>query len=183
MDLLEELQELLDSLDKGNTLYKLGGHLPILKIIFYSKFISNRIVALQIFSSINQNDAVIQTDSINNGALELVLLVKSEQNMRLKENMMSAISAMIRGENLEAKRIFIRIKGLELLEFLMTNSPSERLLNKVNTLWRDLTYYDQFLHLTFKDLSAFSNTSNLKLEKKENHNIDYDPNKEMQEKN
>ena len=72
------MQELLDSLDKGNTLYKLGGHLPILKIIFYSKFISNRIVALQIFSSINQNDAVIQTDSINNGALELALLIKEE---------------------------------------------------------------------------------------------------------
>ena len=67
--LLEELQELLDSLDKGNTLYKLGGHMRILKIIFYSKFVSNKIVALQIFSSINQNDALIQTDSINSGAL------------------------------------------------------------------------------------------------------------------
>ena len=65
----------------------------------------------------------------------------------------------------------------------MTHSPSERLLNKINTLWRDLTYYDQFLHLTFKDLSSFSNTSNLKLDKKDNHKIDYDPNKEMQEKN
>jgi hypothetical protein len=32
--------------------------------------------------------------------------------MKLKENMMTAISSMIRGENLEAKRIFIKIKGL-----------------------------------------------------------------------
>lgn len=33
---MEELQELLDSLDKGSTLYKLGGHITLLKIIFYS---------------------------------------------------------------------------------------------------------------------------------------------------
>lgn len=30
--------------------------------------------------------------------------------------MMGAVSATIRGENLEAKRIFIRLKGLVLLE-------------------------------------------------------------------
>ena len=30
--------------------------------------------------------------------------------------MMSAISAMIRGENLEAKRILIQIQGLEILK-------------------------------------------------------------------
>ena len=47
----------------------MNGHLPILKIIFLSRYTSNRIVALQIFSSVNQNDAGIQTDSINNGAL------------------------------------------------------------------------------------------------------------------
>jgi hypothetical protein len=34
---LEELQELLDSLDRGSTLYKMGGHIVLLKIIFYSK--------------------------------------------------------------------------------------------------------------------------------------------------
>lgn len=39
----------------------MGGHIVILKIIFFSKFDSNRVVALQIFSSINQNDAYVQT--------------------------------------------------------------------------------------------------------------------------
>ena len=51
----------MDSLDKGNILFKMGGHMPILKIIFNSKYDSNRILALQIFASINQNDAMIQT--------------------------------------------------------------------------------------------------------------------------
>lgn len=60
LDLLEEFQELLDSLDKGSTLYKMGGHIPLLKIIFYSPYQSCKIVALQIYSSANQNDAKVQ---------------------------------------------------------------------------------------------------------------------------
>jgi hypothetical protein len=54
------MQELLDSLDKGQTLYRLNGHIPLLKIIFYSKFNSNKNIALQILSSSNQNDAYVQ---------------------------------------------------------------------------------------------------------------------------
>lgn len=73
--MLEELQELLDSLDKGTVLYNTGGHITMLKIIFYSKFDSNRIVALQIIASANQNDASIQNQSINCGAMELVELI------------------------------------------------------------------------------------------------------------
>lgn len=67
--LLEELQELLDSLDKGSTLYKMGGHITILKIIFYSKHPHSREIALQIYASVNQNDAHVQNESINTGAL------------------------------------------------------------------------------------------------------------------
>lgn len=95
--MLEELQELLDSLDKGNVLYKMNGHLVLLKIIFYSQYTSNKIIALQIFSSANQNDASVQTDSINSGAMEITELIKKEKDMKLRENYMSAISAMIRG--------------------------------------------------------------------------------------
>lgn len=74
--LLEELQELLDSLDKGSTLYKMEGHITILKIIFYCKFESCRVLALQIYSAANQNDAPIQNQSIETGALEIIELLK-----------------------------------------------------------------------------------------------------------
>lgn len=70
--LLEELQELLDSLDKGSALYNLNGHITLLKIIFYSKFDDNRIIALQIIASANQNDSLVQNQSISSGAMELV---------------------------------------------------------------------------------------------------------------
>ena len=73
---LEELQELLDSLDRGAALYKLGGHIVLLKIIFYSKDESSKEIALQIYASANQNDAHVQNDSINTGALEMIDLLK-----------------------------------------------------------------------------------------------------------
>ena len=38
LNILEELQEILDSLDKGTTLYKMGGHIILLKIIFFGHF-------------------------------------------------------------------------------------------------------------------------------------------------
>ena len=83
-DLLEELQELLDSLDKGSTLYNLQGHIPLLKIIFYSAYECCRIVALQIYSSANQNDARVQNESINVGALEMMVLLKKQESMKIK---------------------------------------------------------------------------------------------------
>jgi hypothetical protein len=91
------LQELLDSLDKGSALYNLNGHITLLKIIFYSKFDDNRIIALQIIASANQNDSLVQNQSISSGAMELVELISKETDIKVKESMISTISAMIRG--------------------------------------------------------------------------------------
>lgn len=85
--------------------------------------------------------------------------------MKLRENIFSAISSMLRGENLEAKRIFIRLGGLKLIERLFNDEKvnSKRLKTKIFTLLRDLLYYDDRLHYTYNDLSSFSNTSNVVL--------------------
>ena len=57
------------------------------------------------------------------------------------------------------------------------------MIGKINTLWRDLLHYDDRLHFTFNDLSAFNNTSTLKQEQKGQYDLTYDANKEMQGKN
>lgn len=46
---------------------------------------------------------------------------------------------------------------------------------KINNLLRDLLYYDDFLHQTYKNLAKFSNTSGLTA-KKDNHDLTYDVN-------
>jgi hypothetical protein len=71
-------------LDKGAVLYKLGGHINLLKIIFYGKWANPKILCLQIYSSANQNDAAVQNISINTGALEMIDLLKKEQHMPTK---------------------------------------------------------------------------------------------------
>ena len=120
-------------------------------------------MALQIYGAANQNDAKIQNESINVGALEMMVLLKKEKSMKLKEGLLGAVSATLRGENLEAKRIFIRLKGLELLEELLSDA-SERLRYKIYVLLRDLLLYDDRLHFTYNDLSSFSNTAALKVD-------------------
>lgn len=62
----------------------MGGHIVLLKIVFFSKFESNKIVALQIFASLNQNDSYVQTESINSGALELVETVPKSESIKLR---------------------------------------------------------------------------------------------------
>jgi hypothetical protein len=87
-------------LDKGAVLYKLDGHITLLKLIFYGKWPGPKVLALQIYASANQNDAAVQNISINTGALEMVDLLKKEHHMPTKEALLGAVSATIRGENL-----------------------------------------------------------------------------------
>jgi glutaminase len=49
---------------------------------------------------VNQNDAWIQNQSINTGALELTELIQKETDLNVCSNMMGTISSIVRGENL-----------------------------------------------------------------------------------
>jgi hypothetical protein len=73
---------------------------------------------------------------------------------------------------LEAKRIFIRLNGFELLMNLLGNEKinSKRLRYKIFVLLRDLLYYDDRLNYTYNDLSSFSNTADIKLDDTMNMN-------------
>ena len=63
-------------------------------------------------------------------------------------------------------------------------NASVRLQNKIFVLLRDLLFYDDRLHYTYNDLSSFSNTANIKPNKNEkSHELTYDPNQELKEKN
>jgi len=54
-------------------------------------------LALQIYSSANQNDAYVQNTSINTGALEMVELLRKETDVKIREYIFTAVSATIRG--------------------------------------------------------------------------------------
>ena len=72
---------------------------------------------------------------------------------------------------------------------MLKNDPSKRLKNKICILIRDLLFYDNRLHLSFNDISTFSNTNNIKMtdeqlkKKKDKNGLSYDVNKEFETKN
>lgn len=154
----------MESLGRGETLYQLGGQYTILNIIFNSKYTENRVIAARVFCFANQNDAKVQNDSIGIGAFEFVERISKESDTKVKESFLSCVSNLIRGENLEAKRIFIRIKGLEMVREVLTGEPTQRMKSKCFNVLRDLLFYDDVMHHTYKDLTSFSNTNSLKVE-------------------
>lgn len=62
----------------------MNGHIVLLRIIFYSDSLKCKEISLQIYSSANQNDAKVQNQSINTGALEMIDLLKKEKSMKLR---------------------------------------------------------------------------------------------------
>ena len=95
--MLEELEELIETLGQGDTLYALNGHYTVLKVIFNSSYKSNRVIAARIFCFANQNDAKVQTESINTGAFEVLERITSEPELAVKEAMISCLSSLVRG--------------------------------------------------------------------------------------
>ncbi len=98
--------------------------------------------------------------------------------MKVREGMLSCISSLVRGENLEAKRIFIRIKGLEAVRVVLLGEPTQKMKSKCFNILRDLLFYDDHLHQTYNDLSSFTNTNSIKTKHSET-NLEYDVNKEV----
>lgn len=68
-----------------------------MKIMFRSHYTSNILVAARIFCFANQNDAKVQTESINTGAFEVLERITSEKELSVREAMMSSLSSLVRG--------------------------------------------------------------------------------------
>ena len=65
----------------------------------------------------------------------------------------------------------------------LAEPENKRINHKINVLWRDLLLYDDRLHMSFNDLSQFSNTAGLSVNGGKDYDLKYDPNQEAKEKN
>lgn len=145
--LLEDLSDLIENLDAGLVFCQLGGMPILVNVICKHKEKKVRLLAAQIFQSIVQNSKENQTFALQSGGFQLIENILNEQEISNKEATFSALSAMIRGESLEIKRIFVDIDGLELLKkFTQEYSFSDKIQQKTIFLLKDLVYYDENLN-------------------------------------
>jgi len=116
-----------------------------------------------VFAGCNQNNLMVQTASMENGAFLLFNAVLNETILENKENAFAALSSLLRGENLEAKREFIDTDGVEFLLELLSNQEkynSSKLRTKVVLLLMDLIFYDD--KLRYQDMAQYNKEADVK---------------------
>ncbi|CAD8103834.1 unnamed protein product [Paramecium sonneborni] len=182
LEWFEQLMELLDALDRANDFCKLGGLRLMFNYFQTTKFDSIKLSTLKIIQNCNQNNAFVQEYCGENNYLQLLLQIEKINNLKVKEQLISALSSIIRGECLKNKRRFIDMNGLQIL---LNHLDSNRCIEKIANLFRDLLYYDDQLHKTYHDLSKFSNTAgqSIKQQDKKNYNLTTDINDELLKSN
>lgn len=93
--------------------------------------------------------------SIEEGAFKFVNIVLNAKNVKTREWALAALSSLVRGENLEAKRNFLSIDGLEfLLKVLTIEDSSIKMKGKALSMIRDFVYV--IFSSSFSLLTPFS---------------------------
>lgn len=144
--LLEDLADLIENLDAGLILCQLKGMPVLLDIILKHPDAKVRLAAAGIFQSVVQNSEENQKYAVQAGGFRLIERVLNEENIANNEATFSAVSAMIRGENLAVKREFIEVDGVEFIwKALEMFKNSEKIRQKTMFLIKDLVFYDEML--------------------------------------
>jgi len=143
LDLCDELDTLIEGPENSRDLYRAGGLKILIYQMFKSKYLEVQKECLRIYSSVIQNDTLLQVASMDMGAFDLLPRFIREENISLKEGYFTALSSLLRGEFLAIKRLFVDKGGIELiLVLLKSEKTSLRLKRKVLFLLRDLIYMD-----------------------------------------
>lgn len=144
--LLEDLADLIENLDAGLILCQLKGMPILLDIILKHPDAKVRLEAAAIFQSVVQNSEENQKYAVEAGGFRLIERVLNEENIANNEATFSALSAMIRGENLAIKREFIEVDGVEFIKKVLEMfKNSEKIRQKTMFLIKDLVHYDEML--------------------------------------
>jgi hypothetical protein len=127
-DTLEDLQEVLElHEDNAKNFCKIGGYIHLIDIIMSHEDAKIRYKACVIFTLGTQYNAFVQEFGLKHGALKLMNKIYEETEAANRASMMGCISALVKGQNFEGKRVFVaEMKGLEFLaEIIIANSEPE----------------------------------------------------------
>lgn len=141
MEALEELQELIDIHQRNSTnLDNLGGFRVLMDVMFNCKYEKVRRLAMLVFSASVQNNVEIQEKAHQYGGLQLMHQYVKETSDKNKEQVIGALSSLIRTSHTALKAdFFSEMKGLDWIqEIILDKNVSKRTLKKVYFMLYDL---------------------------------------------
>eukprot|EP00210_Caulerpa_lentillifera_P008583 g8187.t1 len=120
--LLDELQEIVESLDQARNLHMIGG-LPMLMELLKSAHFSLKSKSAEIIASCVQNNLPIQNLFLQDGVLPLIMEVGQDENPECQAKGWLAVSSLVRNCP-EAQRSFMDADGFTALTtILQSNNP------------------------------------------------------------
>ncbi|XP_057433488.1 uncharacterized protein LOC130726259 [Lotus japonicus] len=157
---LQELLELVESIDNANDLNKLGGLSVVTQELNHSDP-SIRAVAAWVLGKASQNNPIVQQQVLELGVLSrLIIMVKSDSTEEANKALYT-VSALIRN-NLASQALFYAEAGGSMLQDILRNASVDiRLRRKAVLLLADLAEY-QLEHVDKEEPSFFSDQDLLK---------------------
>lgn len=173
IDLLEELLELLASLDNAKNFCKIGGVFQILEFSLDSKLEPVlRELSLSILVDCSQNNSFVQGHLRNIQFWRLLdVFFEKDLSWKMKLRVVGAIGAMVKGNNIVNKRDFLDRKGFSILMDLVFENleKDQKDKNYFNTIMKIFNIFDDILkHEKYlnKDCDLINNDSDYKSMKK-----------------
>ena len=131
----------IENLDMGLNLVKINGLKDIVHCMIGSQYPSVRKLCASIFTSAVQNNPPVQRKAIEEHALEgLYSIILVEEDLRLKEQYVSCLSGIVRGDLPLGRENLVKIGGLEVIKQLILNFESPRIVKKCLLMVSDMLH-------------------------------------------
>lgn len=134
--------ETVENLDSAVNLVKIDGFKHVIRCMIGSQYPLIRKLCASIFTTSVQNNPPVQRNAILNHALDgLFAIIPEEKDLQLKEQYVSCLSGIVRGEFNEGREKFLDIGGLELIHRLLLEFQSVRIVKKTLLLLSDILHH------------------------------------------
>lgn len=137
----ELILNVVENPDAALNLVKIKGLKDIVKCMIGSQYSSVRKKCASIFTSAVQNNPPVQQNAIEEHALEgLYSRIQNEADLELKEQYMSCISGLVRGEFPVARDNFVELGGLQIVKEIIIAFESTRIVKKSLLMLSDMLH-------------------------------------------
>jgi hypothetical protein len=161
----EEAAELLlgpiENLDVSLNFVKMDGFQHVIRCMIGSQYLKVKKTCASVFASCVQNNPPVQKYAVDHHAVEgLTALIKEENDLSFKEQLVTCLSSLVRGKFAEGREKFRQLEGVQLVYSLLLERSSLRIVKKCLLMVSDLLYQtrsvgDESLSLSMTESGLF----------------------------